>query len=147
MTRRDGRTLTMTRRFAAPRERVFAAWTDRALVARWFGPVDVTCTIHQWDARTGGAYSLTMHDADGDDMPLAGVFREIVPPERLVLTWVWGKGALAGRLTVLTLDFEAAGDATILHLSHALLPDDDWAHKHRTGWNSCFDSLNATLAA
>lgn len=143
----EGHTLTMTRRFAAPRERVFAAWTDRALVAQWFGPENVTCTIHEWDAREGGAYSLTMHDSDGDDMPLSGVFREVSPPERLVVTWVWGSGDMAGRETVLALEFEEAGGDTVLHLSHSLLPDKDWAEKHSMGWGSCFNSLDATLAA
>lgn len=142
-----GHTLTMSRRFAAPRERVFAAWTDRALVAQWFGPMNATCTIDEWDARKGGAYSLTLHDSDGDDMPLSGEFREILPPERLVITWVWGKGAMAGRETVLALEFEDAGGDTVLHLSHSLLPDEEWANKHRMGWGSCFDSLEASLAA
>lgn len=144
----EGHTLTMSRRFAAPRERVYAAWTDRALVAQWFGPANVTCTIHEWDAQPGGAYSLTMHDSDGDDMPLSGVFREVSPPERLVCTWIWGgDGGMAGRETLLTLEFEAAGDETVLHLNHSLLPDEDWAQKHSMGWGSCFNSLDAVLAS
>ncbi|MDH3739728.1 MAG: SRPBCC domain-containing protein, partial [Alphaproteobacteria bacterium] len=58
-----GQTLTMTRRFAAPRERVYAAWADGENVARWFGPESVTCTVHEWDARVDGRYSLTMNHA------------------------------------------------------------------------------------
>jgi len=143
----DGYTVTLTRRFAAPRERVFAAWTDRALVAQWLGPLNTTCTIHEWDARAGGAYSLTMHDAEGDDMPLSGEFREIAPPERLVMTWIWGRGAMAGRETVLTLEFEEDGGQTVLRLRHSLLPDAAWAQRHSRGWDSCFDSLDASLAA
>lgn len=143
----EGHTLTMSRRFAAPRGRVYAAWTDRALVAQWFGPMGATCTVNEWDAREGGAYNLTMHDSDGDDMPLSGVFREISPPERLVITWVWGSGEMAGRETLLALNFEEAGGNTVLHLSHSLLPDEDWAKKHSMGWGSCFDSLEASLAA
>lgn len=140
-------TVTLTRRFAAPRERVFAAWTERAHVAAWFGPTGVTCTIHQWDARPGGAYSLTMHEADGDDMPLAGEFREISPPERLVITWVWGKGGMAGRETLLTLEFEDDdGGGTVLRLRHDLLPDAEWADKHELGWTSCLDALEASLS-
>lgn len=141
----DGHTLTLSRRFAAPRERVFAAWTEQEQVARWFGPEDVTCTIHEWDIREGGRFSLTMRDADGDDMPLSGVFREISPPERLVYTWTWGAGGMAGRETVLTLDFEADGDETLLHLRHSLLPDEDWTQKHKMGWTGCFNSLDAAL--
>lgn len=143
----EGYTLTLSRRFAAPRKRVYAAWTNRALVAQWFGPMNATCTIHEWDAQPGGAYSLTMHDSDGDDMPLSGTFREISPPERLVITWVWGSGEMAGRETVLALEFEDAGGDTVLHLRHSLLPDEDWAQKHGMGWGSCLDCLEAALAA
>ena len=143
-----GQTLTMTRRFAAPRERVFAAWAERDLVAQWFGPASVKCEIHKWDARPGGEYSLTMHHADGDETPLSGVFQEISPPERLVYTWTWGgSGGMAGHETLLTLEFEADGDETILHLSQARLRDEDWAQKHSMGWGSSFDSLDAMLAS
>jgi uncharacterized protein YndB with AHSA1/START domain len=143
-----GQTLTMTRRFAAPRERVYAAWADGNQVARWFGPESLTCTIHEWDARVDGNYSLTMNHADGDTTDLSGTFREISPPERLVYTWTWGgDGGMAGRETLLTLEFEEAGNETVLHLTHSLLLDEDWAQKHSMGWSSSFDSLAALLAA
>ena len=144
----EGQTLTMTRRFAAPRDRVYAAWTDGEQVARWFGPESVKCEIHNWDARPGGEYSLTMHHADGDTTQLSGVFQEIAPPERLVYTWMWGgTGGMAGVETLVTVEFEDAGDETVLHLSHSLLPDEDWAEKHSMGWGSSFDSLDAALAS
>ena len=58
MTEEAGsQTLTMSRRFSAPRERVYAACADGAQVARWFGPESVTCTVHEWDARVGGVVS------------------------------------------------------------------------------------------
>jgi len=145
-----GHTLTMTRRFAAPRERVYAAWSDGEQVARWFGPESVTCTVHQWDARVDGQYSLTMNHANGDTSELSGVFREVSPPKRLVYTWTWtwgGDGGMAGRETLLTLEFEEAGDETVLHLSHSLLLDEDFAQKHSMGWSSSFNSLDAALAA
>ena len=149
MTKQDeGHTLTMTRRFAAPRERVYAAWADGEQVARWFGPEGVTCEIHRWDAEPGGEFSLTMHHADGDKTALSGVFQEVSPPERLVYSWIWGgEGGMAGRETLVTLDFEAAGDETVLHLSHSLLLDEDWAQKHSMGWGSSFNSLDAVLAS
>ncbi len=121
---------------------VFAVWG-----AEKFVPESVTCEIHRWDAEPGGEYSLTMHHADGDKTALSGVFQEISPPERLVYTWTWGTGGMAGRETLLTLDFEAAGDETVLHLSHSLLPDEDWAQKHSMGWGGSFNSLDAVLAS
>ncbi len=143
-----GQTLTMTRRFAAPRKRVFAAWTDSELVAQWLGPEGTTCEIHQWDAQPNGKYSLTMHHADGDKTPLSGAFRELSPPDRLVFTWIWGgMGDMAGRETLLTLEFEEDGNDTVLHLNHSLLPDEDWAQKHSMGWGSTFNCLDVLLAS
>ena len=149
MTQQDeGHTLNMSRRFAASRERVFAAWTESDLVSRWFGPETVNCEVHKWDAQPGGEYSLTMHHADGDKTPLSGVFQEISPPERLVYSWTWGgSGGTAGRETLLTLEFEDAGDETVLHLSHSLLPDENAAQMHSKGWGSSFNSLDAVLAS
>lgn len=144
----SGQTLTMSRRFSAPRERVFAAWVDRDLIAQWFGPETVTCAIHEWDAQEGGTYSLTMNHADGEKTPLSGVFQEISPPERLVYSWTWGgAGAMAGRDTLLTLELEADGDDTILHLTHSALLDEEWAHRHNAGWDSSFENLAAFLAS
>ena len=149
MTEEAGsQTLTMSRRFTAPRERVYAACADGAQVARWFGPESVTCTVHEWDARVGGQYRLTMNHADGDTTDLSGVFREISPPERLVYTWTWGgEGGMAGRETLVTLEFEDAGDATVLHLNHALLPNENAAQMHSKGWGGSFNCLDAVLAS
>jgi hypothetical protein len=54
---------------------------------------------------------------------------------------------MEGRETVLVQEFEEAGNDTVLHLRHSLLPDKEWAKKHSMGWGSCFDSLEASLAA
>ncbi|NKB48122.1 MAG: hypothetical protein GKS02_02035 [Alphaproteobacteria bacterium] len=149
MTEEAGsQTLTITRRFAAPIERVYAAWANGEQIARWFGPPSVNCTVHEWDAQIDGRYALTMNHADGDKTDLGGVFREISSPERLVFTWTWGgDGPMAGRETLVTLDFEETGDETVLHLCHTLLPDEEWAQKHSMGWGACFDSFDTFLAS
>ncbi len=81
------REIDMTRVFAAPRALVWDAWTQPAQLARWWGrrgwstPAD-RITI---DLRPGGAFALTsVSDADGREMTLRAVYREVVAPERLV---------------------------------------------------------------
>jgi uncharacterized protein YndB with AHSA1/START domain len=75
----------ITRVLEAPRELVFRAWTDPGHMARWWGPRGFTCTC-EIDPRPGGAYRLVMRSEDGIEYPISGVFREIVEPERLVMT-------------------------------------------------------------
>jgi uncharacterized protein YndB with AHSA1/START domain len=78
--------ITITRVFDAPRERVWAAWTDPAQIARWWGkrgwttpPASVTM-----DVRPGGAFRLnSVNDEDGREMPLDTTFTEVVEPELL----------------------------------------------------------------
>ena len=140
-------TLTLTRRFKAPLERVWRAWTERDEVARWFGPESVTCTVHEWHLRPGGAYSLSMIHGDGSASLLAGEFREVSAPHRLVYTWVWGgDGPMAGTETLLTLEFTPVGDMTELRLTHTLMPDARAAELHGQGWTSSFVSLDTALA-
>ncbi len=65
---------------------VFEAWTDAALLARWWGPPGFTIPVCVADARPGGRYRIVMRAADGVDYPMEGVYREVTKPERLVFT-------------------------------------------------------------
>lgn len=69
----------------APRETVFRAWTDPALLARWWGPRGFTNTFSSFDLRPGGTWEFVMHGPNGTDYPNTNVFVEIVQPERIVL--------------------------------------------------------------
>jgi uncharacterized protein YndB with AHSA1/START domain len=80
------RDFVITRIFDAPRELVFRTWTDAKHVARWWGPREFTIPVCELDLRVGGAYRIVMRGPDGVDCPVRGVFREIVPPEKLVMT-------------------------------------------------------------
>ena len=80
------RTVVTTRVFDAPREVVFKAWTDPQQLAQWFPPKDFTgdCEV---DPRPGGVFRVDMKGPDGVLFPGKGVFREVVPNERLVFTF------------------------------------------------------------
>ncbi|HEY1310142.1 MAG TPA: SRPBCC domain-containing protein [Pseudolabrys sp.] len=78
--------VVITRVFDAPRELVWRAWTDPKMMAQWFGPRGFTSSVPELDLRVGGALRIVMHGPDGNDYPMKGVFREILPPERLVFS-------------------------------------------------------------
>jgi uncharacterized protein YndB with AHSA1/START domain len=80
------REIVLTRVFDAPRRLVFEAWTKPEHVRRWFGCAAFLLTVCEIDLRVGGAYRTTMRAPDGVSHTLQGIYREIVPPGRLVYT-------------------------------------------------------------
>src|SRR5579864_2222874 len=78
--------LVITRVFHAPPEVVFKAWTDPKQMAQWWGPHKFTNPVCEMDVRPGGAWRIVMRGPDGSLHPAKGVYREIVEPERLVMT-------------------------------------------------------------
>ena len=86
-TDRDIVTLRFLR---APRERVFAAWTDPEQLARWWGPEGFSNTFEAFEPRPGGQWRFTMHGPDGTGFPNHSVFREITAPERIVFDHLSG---------------------------------------------------------
>lgn len=77
-------TFLISRTFDAPRELVWAAWTETDRLMKWFGPKGSTMTHAKNDLRPGGTFHYAMQFA-GSEMWGKWVYREIVPPERLVL--------------------------------------------------------------
>ena len=138
-------TLVIRRHFRAPPERVFAAFTEKALMQAWFGPENMTVPHCEVDARVGGKYRVEMHAPSGSVHVVAGEFREIHPPQRLVYTWGWLNGAGRGPETVVTLTFVARDGGTDLTLEHAGFLDQDGRDRHGEGWNSSLDALGAAL--
>lgn len=82
--------IVISREFDAPRERVWKAWTDPELLKRWWGPEHFTAPSIKIDLRVGGKYVYAMRGPAGSpfdvDMYSAGVFKEIVPHQKLVVT-------------------------------------------------------------
>jgi uncharacterized protein YndB with AHSA1/START domain len=82
-------TVQIVRDFDAPPDRVFHAWVEPELVARWLGPHSTTTRIDSWDARTGGSYRYASW-RDGEEIAaFYGSFHEVRPAERLVQTFTW----------------------------------------------------------
>lgn len=82
---RPAHALVNTRVFAAPREALFAAFSDPARLAQWWGPAGFTNVFHEFDFRPGGRWHFTMRGPDGASYELEKVFAEIVPPARIGL--------------------------------------------------------------
>jgi uncharacterized protein YndB with AHSA1/START domain len=86
LTMPSDRELVFTRVFDAPRGRVFDAWTRPEHLVRWYGCHSSSLIVCEVDLRVGGSYCFVARMADGTEHGLSGIYRDIVPPERLVFT-------------------------------------------------------------
>jgi uncharacterized protein YndB with AHSA1/START domain len=107
--------LVMTRSFAAPRALVFEALTKPEFIRRWLlGPPGWTMPVCEIDLRVGGRYRyLWRHEPDGAEMGMGGVYREVVPPERIVATEKFDQSWYPGEALDTTVLSEKAGRTTI----------------------------------
>jgi uncharacterized protein YndB with AHSA1/START domain len=108
----DADGIRIVRIFDAPRELVFAAWTERERMAEWFGEPGSSIPLETFsmDPRPGGTWSLIMlHGPDRVELPFAGEFLEVVGPERVVMTLSAPEGPVSDASEVLTADLEDLG--------------------------------------
>ncbi len=86
--------LSLTRSYPVAPEKVWRAWTDPQALKQWFKPdPSWSIPVAEADARVGGRARILMKDTKGQEFDLTGVYREVVPHSRLVMTWGWN-GAL-----------------------------------------------------
>ena len=113
-------------------EEAWEAWMDPVTMAQWFCPdPGWSASIPQWDARVGGTFNVLMTDGKVS-VPHTGEFLVLERPRRLVMTWI--SEFTANERSRVTLEFERAGDATLLRLTHEGLPPGDATREHEEGW-------------
>ncbi len=147
--------IVTTRVFDAPRELLWKTWTEAEHVSQWFGPRDFTTRVTELDFRPGGRWRYVMIGPDGTEYPSKGVFREIIPLERIVTTDEFDEGFEPPEATdlpsgiVVTVLFDDLGDKTklTLRIMHPTVED---RRKHEEmgvvgGWNSSLDCLEEYL--
>lgn len=150
-TSTEGRDLLLTRVINAPREKVFQAWTDPALLKQWFAPLPWTTSMVENDVRAGGSSMVVMRGPDGNEFPCPGVYLEVVPNERIVFTdaftKAWqpsDKAFMVGELSFEDQDGKTKYTARVRHWSEA----DREAHEKmgfHEGWKICTEQLAALV--
>jgi uncharacterized protein YndB with AHSA1/START domain len=104
------REIRIEREFDAPRDRVFAVYTDPKLVPEWWGPRGTTTIVDVMDVRAGGRWRCVARESDGSETAFHGTYREVTPPERIVQTFEWE--GMPGHVAVETAEFEDLGNRT-----------------------------------
>ena len=155
----------ISREFDAPRELVWRAWTEPAHLARWWGPRIMATPVCEMEVRNGGAYRIVMRGPDGTDYPIRGVFVEVTPPARLVLTmdctehpaaWHqmlkpdWQPGENPAGVLLTTATFEEFGRKTVLTIQTRFDSPAIGAAMGKMGmnegWSQSLDRLHELLA-
>ncbi|MBI3899818.1 MAG: SRPBCC domain-containing protein [Gammaproteobacteria bacterium] len=140
-------TLVLTRQFDAPREQVFRAWTDPKALMQWFAPADsFTTPAADVELRVGGRYRIDMVSADGKHHIVAGEYREVRAPERLVFTWAWASKEPETGDTLVTVELRDLGGRTELVLTHERFLTAHARDLHEQGHSGCLDRLQRLLA-
>jgi uncharacterized protein YndB with AHSA1/START domain len=137
--------IRIIRWFNAPRQLVFNAWTDPAMLVRWFGCAAFTTMDAQADARAGGAWRVVMRSPEGQDFPAYGEYIEVVSPERIVMTHRWEKQVAgvnpAHHRTLVTVNFFDEGTGTRLEFRQTGLATIASRDSHIGGWSDSMDAL------
>ena len=136
--------LTLKRRINAPPAKVYAAWTDPAKIAVWFGPGPLENVIAETDVRVGGRFRVAMRAPDGEVHDVSGVYREVTPDEKLVFTWAWR--STPERESLVTVLLKPDGDGTLLTLIHEQFFDEAARDRHQSGWAGTLDKLEKFVA-
>ncbi len=131
--------LTLKRRIKAPPAKVFAAWTDPEKVKGWMGPGEIKAVSAECDVRVGGRYHWVMQSPAGEIHDVGGVYREVVPNEKLVFTWAWK--TMPERESLVTVLLKPDGDGTLLTLTHEQFFDTDARDRHQGGWTGALDKM------
>lgn len=161
--------ITIERVFDAPREAVWKAWTDPEIVKQWWGPEGFSAPSIKVDFRVGGKYIYAMHGPAGSewdrDMYSAGIFKEIVPNEKIVTTDYFSdkegnmvKPSSEGQdenfptEMIVTITFENAGEGkTKLTLFYPKAENEEQFEAMlksgmKEGWQSSLNKLEKALA-
>jgi uncharacterized protein YndB with AHSA1/START domain len=144
----DGLELVIKRVLNAPRELVFAAWTQPEHMQKWnAAPSRVIITEKKGVVCSGQMFHVTMRTPEGEELRLQGRYLEVSPPARLVFTHAWLDNA--GRPkheTIVTIELVDLGQQTELTLRQAGLVSAESRDGHGHGWNGALDNLVEYLA-
>lgn len=140
---------TLVRTFEATPEEIWQAWTDPDLAAQWWHPRGMSTPREEVeiDARVGGRYTYTMvNDASDDRVVTGGVYRDVVPFERLVLTWGNSDGHPDDQ-PVITITLEPVGERTRMTFDLRGVDGTKGDGYFYDGWEHVLDSLEEHMGS
>jgi uncharacterized protein YndB with AHSA1/START domain len=140
-------TFVIERTYEAMPERVFAAWSEQAAKARWFGPPEKPEGSYSLDFRVGGREHLAIGEHDGPQYSFDALYQDIVDGQRIVYTYDMHRDEDRISVSVATVEIGAAGAATRLTLTEqgVFLDGLDDPAEREHGTNVLMDTLGKQL--
>jgi uncharacterized protein YndB with AHSA1/START domain len=146
-----GHELKITRLFDAPRELVWQAWTESAMLVEWMGPRGFAATEFEMPAQVGARWRGTLEGPGRDGKPVTlkqhGTVLEVRPPELLRFSFAWDVHREAGlrdmdyAANTVTVELEEVGRKTRMTFTHGPFETEGSCDGHMGGWNSAFDKF------
>jgi len=129
----------------APVNKVWRAWTEPAIILKWFGSDPNGKGLKaELDVLPGGHYEITFCNADGAEHTCSGVYDDVQECGRLSFSWEWKSEP--GVISHVTVVLAPEGDATLMNFTHANV----WtasSHNYLQGWQDTFRKLERALNA
>lgn len=146
------KTIIIKREFDLPLLQVWKAWTDPQTFKKWWGPKEFTCPYCSIHLHEGGTYLNAMRGPDGKDIWGTGIYKEIIPQQKLVYTdsFADNKGNKVPSAyynmpempmeLIVSVSFKEEDGKTIMQLKHEGIPAEMYDDCEK-GWQSSFDKL------
>lgn len=136
--------LRLSRRFNAPCEKVWQAWTDPQALKQWFGPGEIsTVPVAEIDLRVGGRFHVLMLTDTGEEHDVSGIYQEVVPLQKLRFSWYWK--STPERVSMVTINLKPDGRGTVMDFLHEQFFDEQARQGHEHGWTGSFIKLQTLL--
>jgi uncharacterized protein YndB with AHSA1/START domain len=157
-------TVKVNRVVRAPLQRVYAAWTDPALLRQWWGGDGLATHELIFEARIHGEFHWVYSDAEGHLHTVNGEVRELVSREKILFTWIAVEGTphfdhddhheRHGRKrhthhldeSRVNVDFRE-GQGVEIRIMHSHLPDKAARDRHAKKWDAALEKLRKLLEA
>ncbi len=146
--------LVLERTVPVPPDRVWAAWTEPALLLQWFTPAPWKTVACDVDVRPGGRCETTMESPEGDRFPSRGCYLEVEPERLLVLTSVMTEGyrptspanGAEDMPFTARIELSPSADGGTHYRAVVIHADADGARRHvemgfHDGWSAALDQL------
>ena len=143
----EKRSLEIKRLINAPRDRVYAAWTDPKQLREWFGPENVRTRDLVAETRVGGKFRWDLTNPEGEEMTVQGEYSDLQPGRKIVFTWQWQDDETwENHNSIVTVELSDVVGGTELRLLHEQLPGEESRDNHNDGWKSLLNKLDKFLS-
>jgi uncharacterized protein YndB with AHSA1/START domain len=135
---------TLERRYEAPVDNTYAAWSDPVAKARWFAGPEAS---HFLDFRVGGIERVISRLPDGREVTFESVYRDIRPSERIVYSSILATDGALATVSITTIEFSSEGTGSHLKLTEqdTYLDGQELPDWRKQGTGTWLDALGADL--